>query len=410
MTALWVILLCTMFQGQVPVVRADDTAYTLGPNSVVPGSFVPGDPENEWQLREMLAPSLFDWYAELSFVYLDRTSSDMQFGTNLGGIQHLGAGASYFDLNPNDNRVISSSDMDMGAQPGLRFLVGRTIWVDPCDDRGCVAKPNETPEVMRRLSIELGYLGLLHQQQSTQRFSANPTTPNGTLASRFIARGNSDTYQPVLYPFDYASLNTLTYRSRFDSAELNLRYSTQAGRRMPLDVLAGVRYMKVQENFDFFAANTGPALPGLINASPNGLYSTRTDNDMIGLQIGGDLSYRLTSGWSLMGRGRGGLLVNNASQRSNLSGTLVSTGTPFNDAGSASGVGFASLFEFGIHTNYQLSSNLSLMVGYQGLYLNDLSTAPRQFQWNTDVGGRNSLDRNGSLFFFGPAAGIELKW
>lgn len=179
---------------------------------------------------------------------------------------------------------------------------------------------------------------------------------------------------------------------------------------MPVDVLAGLRYMKVQENFDFFAANTGPALPGLINASPNGLYSTRTDNDMIGLQIGGDLSYRLTSGWSLMGRGRGGLLVNSASQRSNLNGTLMATGLPYNDAGAASGVGFASLFEFGIHTNYQLSSNLSLMVGYQGLYLNDLSTAPRQFQWNAELGGRNSLDRNGSLFFFGPAAGIEWKW
>jgi hypothetical protein len=300
--------------------------------------------------------------------------------------------------------------MNMGSQPGLRFLVGRTIWVDPCDDRGCVAKPNDTPEVMRRLSIELGYLGLLQQHQETLRVGANPTTPSGALVSRFVSRGGSDSYQPVLYPFDYATVNTLTYRSRFDSAELNLRYSTQASKRMPLDVLAGVRYMKVQENFDIFAANTGPALPGLVNASATGLYSTRTDNDLIGLQIGGDLSYRLTSHWSLMGRGRGGLLVNSASQRSNLNGTLVATGNPYSETGTGSGVGMASLFEFGLHTNFQISDNLSLMLGYQGLYLNDLSTAPRQFQWNTDLGSRNGLDRHGSLFFFGPAAGIEWRW
>jgi hypothetical protein len=409
MTALWVILLCTCYQGPVPVVRADDA--TLGPQTSTPVTFLPNhSPEHELSIREMLAPSLFDWYGELSFVYLDRTVPDMQFGINLGGIQPLNAGATFFDLNTTDNRSISTDDMNMGSQPGLRFLVGRTIWADPCDDRGCVAKPNETPEVMRRLSIELGYLGMLHQHQVTNRITANPTTPSGALVSRFVQNGNSGTYQPVLYPFDYATLNTLTYRSRFDSAELNLRYSTQAGRRMPLDVLAGVRYMKVQENFDFFAANTGPTLPGLTNASPTGLYSTRTDNDMIGLQIGGDLSYRLTNGWSLMGRGRGGLLINSASQRSNLNGTLVATSNPYSETGSGSGVGMASLFEFGLHTNFQLSDNLSLMVGYQGLYLNDLSTAPRQFQWNIDQGSRNGLDRHGSLFFFGPAAGIEWRW
>ena len=70
----------------------------------------------------------------------------------------------------------------------------------------------------------------------------------------------------------------------------------------------------------------------------------------------------------------------------------------------------ASLFEFGIHTNFQLNSNLSLQLGYQGLYLNDLSTAPRQFQFGLDPASRHGLDRTGSLFFFGPAAGIEWKW
>ena len=409
MPALWVLLLSICFQSPVPVVRADD-AGTIGAYSPAPVTFVPHPEDETFHLHDYLTPHLFDWYSELSFVYLNRTLSDVSVGYHLGAIESIGPGASYQDVNPFDNRVVATSDMDVGSQPGLRFLVGRTIWADPCDDRGCVAKPNDAPDVMRRLSVELGYLGLLHQHQSTVRYQANPLTPNGTLASRFANRNVGDMYQPTLYPFDYATLNTLTYRSRFDSAELNLRYSTQANNRMPVDMLAGVRYMKLQENFDFFAANTGPSLPGLINAAPTGLYSTRTDNDMIGLQVGGDLSLRLNSHWSLMGRGRGGLLVNSASQRSNLNGTLVATSSPFSDSGTGSGVGMASLFEFGLHTNLQINDPLSLMFGYQGLYLNDLSTAPRQFQWNSDMGGRNTLDRNGSLFFFGPAAGIEWRW
>lgn len=407
MSAMWVICLTLLLDGPtVPVVRADDVPFDLG---LVPSTLVPYQSlEGEWANRGLIGFNGYSWYGEAGIVFYNRALSHVNFGTNFGAVQQLGNGA-YFDLNASDNRLIGARDVDLGAQPGLRFLVGRTIWADPCDDRGCVAKPCETPDAFRSLSVELGYLGLL-QQQVTTRYSANPSTPLGAMASRFAGIGSDGTITPVLWPFDYANINTLTYRSRFDSAELNLRYSTSAGQRMPIEMLAGIRYMKLQENLDYLAGNTNPHLPALVNVSPWGAYSTRTDNDLIGLQLGGDLSYRLTADWSLMGRGRGGLLVNSASQRSNLNGSLVAGGMPFNDTGSASGVGMAGLFEFGIHTNYQLTSNLSLMVGYQGLYLSDLSTAPRQFMWNAEASGRNNLDRAGSLFFFGPAAGIEWKW
>lgn len=403
MTAGWVVcLLLLLIDGPVPVVRADDSPFQLG---IAPTSFLPGDEyQTDVRFSDLITPSVFDWYGYSGVVFLDRSMHSASFGTSLGAVQSTGQGNSFVDLNPNDNRSISTGDLDSGLKPGLRFLVGRTIWADPCDDRGCVAKGADTPEPMRSLSLELGYLGVL-QQQSTVRYNANPQAPNGTIISRLASLGSDGVYTPVLWPFDNANTNTLSYRSRFDSAELNLRYSTANG-RMPIDVLAGIRYMKWQENLDLQASNTISHLP----VSPYGAYTTRTDNDLIGLQIGSDLSYRVTSAWSLIGRGRGGLLVNSASQRNNLNGTLLSSSMPLNDTGTASGVGFAGLFEFGIHTNYQLTSNLSLMVGYQGLYLSDLSTAPRQGLWNSELGNRNSLDRNGSLFFFGPAAGIEWKW
>ena len=404
MTAGWVI--CTLLllvDGPVPVVRADDTPFQLG---VVPSSFLPGEPNtSNVRFTDLITPSVFDWYGYAGVAFLDRTMHQSTFGTSLGAVQLTGQGNSFVDLNPNDNRYITTGDLDSGYRPGLRFLIGRTIWADPCDDRGCVAKCDDMPEPMRSLSIELGYLGLL-QQQSTVRYNANPAAPNGAIVSRLANAPGDGTYTPVLWPFDNANTNTLTYRSRFDSAELNLRYSTAARGRMPIDVLAGIRYLKWQENLDLLASNTVSHMA----ASPYGAYTTRTDNDLIGLQIGSDLSYRLTSALSLIGRGRGGLLVNSASQKNNLNGTAVASSLPLNESGSASGVGFAGLFEFGIHTNYQLTSNLSLMVGYQGLYLSDLSTANRQYLWNQDTIGRNALDRNGSLFFFGPAAGIEWKW
>lgn len=408
MTAGWVVcLLMLLIDGPVPVVRADDTPFQLG---VVPSSFLPGDQYNsEVRFADLFTPNVFEWYGYAGVVFLDRTMPQGSFGSMLGAIQSIGSGNSFIDVNPNDNRRVSTGDLNSGPQPGLRFLVGRTIWADPCDDRGCVTKTDDMPEPMRALSVELGYLNQL-QQQSTVRYNSNPATPNGTIISRFAGVNTEGSYTPYLWPFDNANTNTLTYRSRFDSAELNLRYTTAANGRMPLEVLAGIRYLKWQENLDLFASNTVSHLPGMNAASPYGAYSTRTDNDLIGLQIGSDLSYRLTETWSLIGRGRGGLLVNSASQRNNLNATLIASSMPLNETGTASGVGFAGLFEFGIHTNYQLTSNLSLMVGYQGLYLSDLSTAPRQYLWNPELTGRNTLDRNGSLFFFGPAAGIEWKW
>ncbi|HQR06218.1 MAG TPA: Lpg1974 family pore-forming outer membrane protein [Gemmatales bacterium] len=403
MTAEWVVcLLLLLIDGPVPVVRADDSPFQLG---IVPSTFMPGNQyDSGVRFTDLITPSVFDWYGYAGVAFLDRTMHSANFGTSLGAIQSTGQGNSFIDLNPNDNHLITTGDLNSGPTPGLRFLIGRTIWTDPCDDRGCVAKNDDMPEPMRTLSLELGYLGLL-QQQSTVRYNANPAVPNGTIVSRLANVSNDGTYTPVLWPFDNANTNTLTYRSRFDSAELNLRYTTANSGRMPIDVLAGIRYLKWQENLDLQASNTISHLP-----TPYGAYSTRTDNDLIGLQVGSDLSYRLTSAWSLIGRGRGGLLVNSASQRNNLNGTLVASSLPLNDTGAASGVGFAGLFEFGIHTNYQLTSNLSLMVGYQGLYLSDLSTAPRQGLWNPELTNRNTLDRNGSLFFFGPAAGIEWRW
>jgi hypothetical protein len=294
--------------------------------------------------------------------------------------------------------------LDFSPRPGLRFLIGRTIWSDPCDDRGCVAKPEEIPDAVRSMSIELGYLGLFKNYRATAQYTGNNV--DSTLISRFAQPGPGNTFTPIVFPFDQANITSLVYRSRFDSGELNLRYSTQNG-RMPFDLLAGVRFVKLQENFDYTAANTMIVSP--LNLPP-GMYTTRTDNDLIGLQVGGDLGYQLTSSWNVVGRGRGGLLVNSATQRSNVTGTLMATNMPFVDAGAGNGVGLASLFEFGIHTNYQLTPNLSLSVGYQGLFLSDLSTAPRQLNWSTEPGSRNGLDRNSSLFFFGPAAGLEWRW
>lgn len=404
MTAEWVVCLLLLFiDGPVPVVRADETPFQIG---IVPTTFMPGEQySSDLRFTNLITPSVFDWYGYAGVVFLDRTMQAASIGTSLGAIQANDQANSFVDINSNDNRLITISDLGASSTPGLRFLIGRTIWADPCDDRGCVAKNNEMPEPMRTLSIELGYLGLL-QQQSNIRYNSHPSVPNGTILSRFATIGNDGAYTPVLWPFDNANTNTLTYRSRFDSAELNLRYTTANTGRMPIDVLAGIRYLKWQENLDLMASNTISHLP----VSPYGAYNTRTDNDLIGLQVGSDLSYRVTSAWSLVGRGRGGLLVNSASQRNNLNGSLVASSLPLNDTGTASGVGFAGLFEFGIHTNYQLTSNLSLMVGYQGLYLSDLSTAPRQGLWNPELNNRNTLDRNGNLFFFGPAAGIEWRW
>jgi hypothetical protein len=406
MSAAWVIALLTCFTFQdVPVVKAQEPWLGDGAPLALPSSFQPMerlDAPNAW-LQELRWTAPSAWYGQVEGVWYDRTQPHVNVGYNLGAVGLHGN--SLVDLFSGDNRALGTRDLDFSARPGLRFLVGRTIWADPCDDRGCVAKPEEISEAMQSLSIELGYLGLFRNYKASAHYTGS--SPDSALISRFANQGPPNSFTPVLAPFDQATIASLMYRSRFDSAELNLRYSSHTSQRMPFDLLAGVRFVKLQENLDYMSANTMLASP--LPMQP-GLYTTRTDNDLIGLQVGGDLSYRLTSNLSLMGRGRGGLLVNSATQRSNVNGTLMASSMMYNDVGAGAGVGLASMFEFGIHTNYQLSPNLSLMVGYQGLFLSDLSTAPRQLNWNTEPGNRNALDRNGSLFFFGPAAGFEWRW
>ncbi len=412
MSAAWVLCLIVTFTGQqVPVVKAQDPlAPPEPPAGLVPTSFQPADRLDAPGLPlDLFGLTNSTWYAQLETIFWNRTLSDIPVGYHLGAVAiNNGVPPNFVDLNQADTRAFGTQDLDFSSKPGLRFLVGRTIWVDPCDDRGCVAKPEEMPDALRSLSLELGYLGLLQKHQASVYYAAHPNTPEGALVSRFGSPGPANTLTPVLWPFDQASIASLVYRSRFDSAELNLRYATSASKKMPLDLLAGVRFVKLQENLDYLAASN--VFLNTTVPSQAGLYSTRTDNDLIGLQVGGDLSYRLSSAFSLTGRSRGGLLVNSASQRSNVNGTLMATSLPYGDIGAANSVGLAGLFEFGIQTNYQLSQNLTLHVGYQGLFLSDLSTAPRQLNWNTEYGGRNGLDRNGNLFFFGPAAGIEWKW
>jgi hypothetical protein len=401
MPAAWACCCLVLLLGdQAPFVKADDHGASVPAATVSPV---------DCGYRAVLdspfeVTTIPSWYGEAAVVYYDRNFASASLGYHIGAVASLG-GATFEDINPNDNRIISTSDLDFSSRPGLRFLVGRTIWVDPCDDRGCVAKPDTTPETFRSLSVELGYLGLVQHKSSVTYQAA----PDGVNISRFATLGPGNMYTAVLWPFDHATYSSLVYRSRFDSAELNLRYSTNRGSRLPIDLLAGVRFVKLQENLDFLAANQTNVF-GLNPPVPIAFYSTKTDNDLIGLQVGGDLSYRLTSHVSLVGKGRGGLMVNSATQRSNISGTLLASSAMFNDVGTGSGVGLAGLFEFGIHTNYQLSRNVNVMFGYQGLFLSDLSTAPRQLNWSTELGGRNGLDRAGSLFFFGPAAGIEWKW
>jgi hypothetical protein len=416
MSAAWVLaVLLLLIDPPVPVVRGHEPPG--GEASLfTPASFRPaenwnqnGEPLDIFSLSRETT-----WYMQAQAFLLDRTVPNAIVGAHLGpvGVDPV-APFRLIDLSAGDNRFLSTGDLDLSSRPGLRFLVGRTIWADPCDDRGCVAKPDEELDSLRALSLELGYLGLAQRYRSSVQYAASPNPPDGAILSRFAQAAPGHAYIPVLWPFDQASMASLLYRSRFDSAELNLRYSRLVGASLSsglshLDLLAGVRFVKVQENLDYLAASST-----FLNTPvpmQTGLYSTRTDNDLIGLQLGGDLNYRLSSALSLVGRGRGGLLVNSASQRSNVNGILVSTGAGYNDIGAGSNVGLAGMFEFGIHTNYQVSPNLTLMIGYQGLFLSDLSTAPRQLNWGAEFGSRNGLERNGSLFFFGPAAGIEWRW
>jgi hypothetical protein len=303
-------------------------------------------------------------------------------------------------------RDFSSVDAHFREQPGFRIFVGQAI--SPGQD------------------LEGSIFWLRDHEGRADFFSSGfangaffGASTAGNLISKFATAITGTTSAPVLAPFDFAQTATVIYRSELFGGELNWRWHPYFEPRMPIVLVAGLRYLRQAEYFDFQASTTITDGAG-VTRPINGSYSVETENHLIGVQIGTDVQYFLNSFWSLLGRLRGGLLLNFASQDSaivgaellntSFSGGPILSSTPFSAFGSGNHTGLASLVEFGIHTTIQVTDNFAVIVGYNGLLLSSLALAPKQMEFSTAPGAQNVLRHGGTVFYYGPSLALQLSW
>ena len=231
-------------------------------------------------------------------------------------------------------------------------------------------------------------------------------SPDGQLQVPFQIDGNNTS-------FDNSTRNTVNYSSQFNSFEWNYRverrmerdqmvmdpnaqWTRQASPGFTKEFLVGVRYLKLRDLFNWQAEDVQVA-------NNTGQYLIRTDNDLIGLQLGAGFTYE-TARWSIGLNGKGGPYANTASARDQLNFTIDDTADFLHHSAENQ---FSFVGESALDLKYHLTPNFSLTTGLHLLYITAVAEAPYQANFLADY---NTVVTSGDPFYFGATAGIEGYW
>ena len=216
--------------------------------------------------------------------------------------------------------------------------------------------------------------------------------------------------------FTGANIMQFDLDSRFNNFELNYHVKSRLQKdRMELEpngrwvrrsqpsitrsLIAGIRYFDLSEDFNWQAFGLNPAVPTDI-----GVYDIRTDNDLIGTQIGFTWNYERAR-WSLGLGNKSGIYWNHANVESSFS-TPVAGGVTGNSDIEVDNISF--LVEGNLRAKYHIRPNLSLRVGVEALYVSSIAQAPEQADFLPVSTSQVVSDNN--TIFMGASLGIEGYW
>jgi hypothetical protein len=209
----------------------------------------------------------------------------------------------------------------------------------------------------------------------------------------FGGRQNRQSANPITFPFfagfpaSPRSEYDVNYRSLLQGAELNRRRAWSDR----FTGLIGFRFIELREQFNI--------------QSPAGNFSSSTDNDMYGLQIGGDIrlfDFRYTS---IVATLKGGVFYDNADVYADALNPATNENMTFvDDEDEVSFVG-----EVMLGALVPMGPQAHLRVGYQMLHLNNVGLAPDQVFSYSIFDGQGTLDTS-QVWYHGAYIGMELFW
>jgi len=305
------------------------------------------------------------WYVTADFVPLTfDTSRDVEF-------------ARFGPLGPT---VLSTSDLDQEFDSGGEFTIGRTVgdcW-----------------------RIEGTYLGAYSWDDIAfvQDSSANALGGTGNLSSLL-----SEFALPPVAGLDFNNFVSVQSFTNMTSAEVNLRYWVNMPPG-PFDVslLVGARFLNFEDRIFFRSEANVPGPAGATNQ-----VLTRTDNDMIGLQIGIEGALLVTQhAWFDVDL-KGAILQNTASQETEYTNVdNLGIATVFPTGREQERTSF--LGDISLMFNVQCSPSTVFRLGYQATFLTGMAIAAENIETNNVLlsGGPGRLNDRGELVYHGPAIGL----
>ena len=237
--------------------------------------------------------------------------------------------------------------------------------------------PGATPE---QRTLSLAFNGGL-QYDISYRSTMNNYEVNG----RFSPRGEPD--RLVLHP------------------DGKWRRECQPGTYM--SYLYGLRFMQIDETFRFHSRSQ--SLDENLNVfNATGDYDAVTHNNLIGLQIGADMTFRKCR-WEWGVESKLGPCVNFADQMSTIDGLVDNEPNSFVNKQLVSSKYQVSLIgEVGFQAKYKFTPNMIGRASYDFMWITGIALAPEQVSLVSQPDPRINL--NGSIFSQGVSLGMEWLW
>ena len=229
---------------------------------------------------------------------------------------------------------------------------------------------------------------------------------------------------------DQAARHAIAYKSDFDNLEVNLRSrQISPSCRFHWSTMWGIRYFKLGERFDHDGQVAEHDDPFLTPSPANALDPTErpaggfnyiivTQNDMVGLQTGGDVWFCVMPGFMIGADAEAGVYGNEAIQYTTFT-PVSSIGLPISSIGlhdSVRDVEVAGIGEANLMAILKVTPQLTLRAGYQVLYVTNVALAPEQFN-PTPFANLNPpaavparvpfINMHGDLHYQGWTAGLE---
>lgn len=275
-----------------------------------------------------------------------------------------------------NNFVLDTDDVNFDHEGGVRITAQRTCF------------PGSF--------LEFSYLGIGNWS------SGSSVSGAGDLFSPFSDFG----VDPVggYAETDGSDLHAFSTSNRFDSFELNLRrFWTAPSGWWHGSYWGGLRYVRVEDDATYFTQGAGDSLD----------YDVRVNNDLFGVQIGGDLAMKLTTRLSISGFAEVGVFGNRGNQESSLEfgNVEIREGATEERA--------SLVTEAGAMATFRINPRGSFRVGYQIVYIDGIALASDAFDFDTPgagtlgtalAGRQGRINDNGNALYHGPTAGFEYAW